>query len=317
MSQPWLPECCTCGTVAVLSTILLFLVCALVIAASSPVEQARNRSVGFDASYFANTTSQNKKEPLADVNSDDSVEHGDATVTIDTNSNVTDAGDNKSSVTDPSDSNSNVTDTGDNKSSVTDPGDSNSNVTDSEQPDTVMVQDETNMPGPNWDKNLHDDVLPSPEPVTPNVTVKNTTAQESNDDCPSLVPPCNNKTKSPSTPGESGFQTSAPSNASDDILCPLSMGTLECIKAMALQSLPALLLGVFFTIAIALMIAVAICLTCRNRGRCCSSCKGRRDLAKTAKRNMHSLLGPSHQGFVKVKTFDSDSDGEDVIFQQF
>lgn len=194
-----------------------------------------------------------------------------------------------------------------------DNGDSNVPDSDSGNTTIVQVQDETNMPNSNWDKNLHDDK-------------DNNITEDYN--CPSSVPPCRNRTNSSTTaapvvPDESGFLTTlipATTNATDVNVCPMSLSPLECIKLMALHTLPALLLGVCFTIAIAGMVAVAICLTCRSRGRCCNGKRMRRDLsrkAKQAKSNMHSLLGPSHQGFVKVKTFDSDSEEEDVIFQQF
>lgn len=232
-------------------------------AANSAMQQARNRSIGFDASY-PNTTSQDGATPLLSDSRD------------------------------------------------SDSGDSNVTDSDIESTGTVRVQDETNMPNSKWDKNLHDD--------------KDNTTKDYN--CPSSVPPCRNRTNSstpaaPVVPDENGFLTTpvpATTNATDVPTCPMSLSPVECIKLMALHTLPALLLGVCFAIVLAGMVGVAVCLTCRGRGRCCNGKRMRRDLskkAKQAKSNMHSLLGPSHQGFVKVKTFDSDSEEEDVIFQQF
>ena len=182
---------------------------------------------------------------------------------------------------------------------------------DNESTGIVQVQDETNMPNQNWDDNLND-------------KKENTTTKEY--ECPTSVPPCNKKnltaTTAPIVPDESGFSTTpaAATNSTDAGLCPLSVTSLECIKLMSLHVLPALLLGVFFSIALTAMCAVAICLAYRKRCSCCNGSKVRKNLsmkAKQARGNMHSLLGPSHQGFVKVKTFDSDSEEEDVIFQQF
>ena len=163
---------------------------------------------------------------------------------------------------------------------------------DNESTGIVQVQDETNMPNQNWDDKLND-------------KKDNTATKEY--ECPTSVPPCNKKNLTAT-------------NSTDAGLCPLSVTSLECIKLMSLHVLPALLLGVFFSIALTAMCAVAICLAYRKRCSCCNGSRVRKNLsmkAKQARGNMHSLLGPSHQGFVKVKTFDSDSEEEDVIFQQF
>ena len=192
-------------------------------------------------------------------------------------------------------------------------------ASDNESAGIVQVQDETNMPSPNWDHNLND--------TKDNTTTKDTTTTKDNTttkehECPTSVPPCNRtnqaETTAPIVPDESGFSTSAAAttNSTGAALCPLSVTSLECIKLMSLHVLPALLLGVFFSIALTAMCVVAICLAYRKRCSCCNG-RVRKDLsmkAKQARSNMHSLLGPSHQGFVKVKTFDSDSEEDDVIF---
>ena len=193
---------------------------------------------------------------------------------------------------------SNGSDSSDSDNGDGDNGDSDNGDSDNESTGTVEVQDETNMPDENWDNKLKDDK-------------ENKTSDENV--CPSSVPPCNRTNKTATTP------TSTTNDSSMDDVCPLSMSSRECIKMIALHALPAILLGVFFAIALAAMCAVALYLAYRRGSRCCNGSKmrGLSKKAKQAKSNMHSLLGPSHQGFVKVKTFDSDTEEEDVIFQQF
>lgn len=188
-------------------------------------------------------------------------------------------------------------------SSDSDNGDSDNGDSDNQSTDTVEVQDETNMPDENWDSKLKDDK-------------ENKTSDEYM--CPSSVPPCNRTNKTATTPTATTPTATTNDSHMDDV-CPLSMSSRECIKMIALHALPAILLGVFFAIALAAMCAVALYLAYRRGSRCCNGSKmrGLSKKAKQAKSNMHSLLGPSHQGFVKVKTFDSDTEEEDVIFQQF
>ena len=117
-------------------------------------------------------------------------------------------------------------------------------------------------------------------------------------ECPKSVPPENCVTSGPIQP----------------VLC--SSGT-ECIAQFVNDNLNIVIVTiVFFVLGIIAVFAVLLVL-CRKRVRCRGAVRGGlSEKAKQAKQNIHSLIGPNHKGFMKVRTFDSDSEAEDVVFQR-
>ena len=143
-------------------------------------------------------------------------------------------------------------------------------------------------------------------------------------ECPKSVPPENCVTSGPgriednstdyecskSVPPENCV-TSGPIQP---VLC--SSGT-ECIAQFVNNNLNIVIVTiVFFVLGIIAVFAVLLVL-CRKRVRCRGAVRGGlSEKAKQAKQNIHSLIGPNHKGFMKVRTFDSDSEAEDVVFQR-
>ena len=121
-----------------------------------------------------------------------------------------------------------------------------------------------------------------------------------NYDCPSPIPP-------------EGCTTEGPVKAT-----PCASAS-ECF-ALFVRSHLNLILATSGLVALAtIIVLVVLVLLCRRYYRC-TRWRVRRGLserAKQAKENIHSLIGPSHKGFVKVRTFDTDSEGEeDIVFQR-
>ena len=202
--------------------------------------------------------------------------------------------------------------------------------------DTVRVQDETNMPSDDYNKGLSDDK---------NVTNLNLGEDEEDEEyvCPPSVPPedCISSsltllmssapidiqaTVQPSltasgrttilqeTPPPS-TEAPPPSNGPiQPVVC--SSGT-ECIAQFVNNNWNIIIVTiVLFVLGIIAVFAVLLVL-CRKRLGCRRAVRvGLSEKAKQAKQNIHSLIGPNHKGFMKVRTFDSDSEVEDVVFQR-
>ena len=177
--------------------------------------------------------------------------------------------------------------------------------------ENVKVQDETNMPKADWEDDLHHD------------KVNDTKIHE---DCPQSVPPENCHKATPDSgllPDENGFGNKHHKVILDEENdnCTVFSYDAECIHKSPLMHYGGIALGVAILVAIILVLCLSFVYVCWKLQCCnrCSSCK-RKNLniskkAQKAKENLHSLLGPSHQGFVRVRTFDSESEAEDVIFE--
>jgi sugar lactone lactonase YvrE len=121
-----------------------------------------------------------------------------------------------------------------------------------------------------------------------------------NYDCPSPIPP-------------EGCTTEGPVKAT-----PCASAS-ECF-ALFVRSHLNLILATSGLVALATIIVLVVLVLLCRRYYGCTRWRVRRGLserAKQAKENIHSLIGPSHKGFVKVRTFDTDSEGEeDIVFQR-
>ena len=212
--------------------------------------------------------------------------------------------------------------------------------------DTVRVQDETNMPSDDYNKGLSDDknvtnlmssaAIDIQATVQPSLTASGrTTILQETPPSSTEAPPSSSEPPPPGTI-KATLESSTepilpPEEDSTDYECPKSVppencvtsgpivcssGT-ECIAQFVNNNWNIIIITiVLFVLGIIAVFAVLLVL-CRKRLGCRRAVRvGLSEKAKQAKQNIHSLIGPNHKGFMKVRTFDSDSEVEDVVFQR-